>query len=106
MIPAPGEAPADYWTHRGTATRRERYDDTIALFYRDVPPRLAAEALKRARTRSETRLGEPSPLKARPAVPTKVLICRDDRDSPPDSLERAGRSGDQRGARQHHQRHR
>jgi hypothetical protein len=58
MIPAPGEAPADYWTHtRYGDQARERYDDTIALFYHDVPPRLASEALKRGRTQSEARLG-------------------------------------------------
>jgi hypothetical protein len=92
MIPAPGEATADYWAHtRYGDQARERYDDTIALFYHDVPPRLAAEALKRGRTQSEARLGEPSPLKAWPAVPTKVLICRDDRLFPTSFLGRVAR---------------
>lgn len=80
MIPAPGEAPADYWTNtRYGEEARQRYDDEVALFYHDVPPELAAEALKRGRTQSEARMGEPSPLKAWPDVPTRVLICRDDR---------------------------
>ncbi len=71
MIPAPGEAPADYLAHtRYGDEAREGYDDTIALFYHDVPPELASEALKRGRTQSEARLGEPSPLMAWPAVPT------------------------------------
>lgn len=92
MIPAPGEAPADYWTHTGYGDEeRERYDDTIALFYHDVQPPLAAEALRRTRTQSEARLGEPSPLKAWPAVPTKVLICRDDRLMPASFLRRVAR---------------
>jgi hypothetical protein len=53
-IPAPGKAPADYWTHtRYDDETREQYDDTIALFHHDVPPRLASEALKQARTQSE-----------------------------------------------------
>jgi hypothetical protein len=53
MIPAPGEAPADYWTHtRYNEEVRDRYDDAIALFYQDVPPELATEALNRARTQS------------------------------------------------------
>jgi hypothetical protein len=39
MIPAPGEAPARYWTNTGYDEEpRERYDDEIALFYHDVPP--------------------------------------------------------------------
>jgi pimeloyl-ACP methyl ester carboxylesterase len=80
MIPAPGEAPADYGTNtRYDEEPRDRYDDPIALFYHDVPPELAAEALRRGRTQSEARMGEPSPLKAWPDVPTRVLICRDDR---------------------------
>ena len=92
MIPAPGEAPADYWTHtRYSDEARERYDNDIALFYYDVPPQLAAEALKRARTQSEARLGEPSPLKAWTDVPTRVLICRDDHLFPAGFLRRVAR---------------
>ena len=34
MVPAPGEAPADYWTNtRYEDEVRESYDDVIALFY-------------------------------------------------------------------------
>jgi len=92
MIPAPGEAPADYWTNtRYGDEARQPYDDTIALFYPDVPPRLAAEALRRGRTQSEARMGEPSPLNAWPAVPVKVLICRDDRLFPTSYLRRVAR---------------
>ncbi|MBO0770568.1 MAG: alpha/beta hydrolase [Actinobacteria bacterium] len=89
MIPAPGEAPADYLSGtRYEQEPRQQYDDTIALFYQDVPPDLAAEALRRARGQSEARLGEPSPLQAWPDVPTRVLICRDDRLFPPAFLRR------------------
>jgi hypothetical protein len=50
MIPSPGEAPADYWTNtRYEDDVHESHDDEIALFYQDVPPELAAEALKRGR---------------------------------------------------------
>jgi pimeloyl-ACP methyl ester carboxylesterase len=80
MIPVPGEAPADYWTDtRYEEEEREPSDDEVALFYQDVPPELVSEALKRGRTQSETRRGEPSPLKAWPDVPTRVLLCRNDR---------------------------
>ena len=79
MIPAPREAPADYWTHtRYDEEPHERYDDEVALFYQDVPPELAAEALRRGRTQSEARMHEPSPLEAWPEVPTRVLLCGDD----------------------------
>jgi pimeloyl-ACP methyl ester carboxylesterase len=70
MIPAPGEAPADYWANtRYEGELQERYEDDIALFYQDVPPELASEALKRSRRQSEARMGEPSPLAAWPDVP-------------------------------------
>ena len=80
MIPAPKEAPADYWANtRYGEEVQERYEDDIALFYHDVPPELGSEALRRSRRQSETRLAEPSPLAAWPDVPTRVLLCRDDR---------------------------
>ncbi|WP_433306558.1 alpha/beta fold hydrolase [Actinoplanes sp. CA-030573] len=86
MIPAPGEAPADYWADTG-------YDHEAEgdLFYQDVPAELAAEAMKRSRRQSETRLSEPSPLAAWPAVPTRVIACRDDRLLPLPYLRRVSR---------------
>jgi hypothetical protein len=36
---------------------QERYEDDISLFYEDVPPELASEALKRSRRQSEARMG-------------------------------------------------
>lgn len=92
MIPAPGEAPADYFTNtRYYEEPRDRYDDEIALFYQDVPPDIAAEARRRGRTQSEARMGEPSPLTAWPAIPTRVLICRQDRLFPAGFLRRVAR---------------
>jgi pimeloyl-ACP methyl ester carboxylesterase len=79
MIPAPGEAPADYWANTRYAEEvDERYEDDVALFYQDVPRELASEALKRSRGQSDARLGEPSPLETWPDVPTRVLLCHDD----------------------------
>ena len=89
MIPAPRESPADYWTNtRYEEEARESYDDEIALFYQDVPAELATEALKRGRPQSEARMHEPSPMKAWPDVPTRVLLCRDDRLFPASFLRR------------------
>ena len=80
MIPAPGEAPADYWTNTGYEGEvRESFDDEIALFYQDVPPELASAALDRGRMQSEARMQEPCPMQVWPDVPTRVLLCRDDR---------------------------
>jgi pimeloyl-ACP methyl ester carboxylesterase len=89
MIPMPNEAPADYWTNtRYEQEVHEPYDDEIALFYQDVPPQLAAQARKRGRRQSEAKLFEPSPLKAWPDVPTRVMLCRDDRLFPAPFLRR------------------
>jgi pimeloyl-ACP methyl ester carboxylesterase len=92
MIPAPGESPADYWTNTGYGDEpREHHRDEIALFYHDVPPELAAEALERGRRQSEARLDEPSPLRAWPGVPTRVLLCRDDHLFPAAFIRRVAR---------------
>ncbi len=92
MIPAPAEAPADFWTDtRYAEEARDHYDGTIALFYQDVPSELATEALKRSRTQSEARMDEPSPLRSWPEVPTRVLSCRDDHLLPTAFLHRVAR---------------
>lgn len=92
MIPRPNEAPADYWTNTSYEEEvHEHYDDEIALFYQDVPPELAAQALRRGRRQSEVKLSEPSPLEAWPDVPTRVLLCLDDRLFPPPFLRRVAR---------------
>jgi alpha/beta hydrolase family protein len=89
MIPAPGEAPADYWSNTRYADEpRESYDD---LFYHDVAPELVARARTRSQGQSEARMGEPSPLRAWPDVPTRVLLCRDDHLLPPGFVRRVAR---------------
>lgn len=74
MVPAPGERFADWWTNAGF--EESGLDD---LFYDDVPPALAAEAQKREREESSAALSQPWPLAALPDVPTRYLLCRDDR---------------------------
>ena len=47
MIPLPGEAPSAYWANTGYEQEvGDMPEDPIALFYHDVPPALAAEALE------------------------------------------------------------
>jgi pimeloyl-ACP methyl ester carboxylesterase len=99
MIPSPGEPPGDWWTNTGyqpamldgveepEGTGGEGAE-TIATFLHDVPPDLAAEALKRVRDQSATPMEKPWPLEAWPDVPTRFLLCRDDRFFPADFMRR------------------
>jgi pimeloyl-ACP methyl ester carboxylesterase len=83
MVPSPDETGNEWWSHSGyEAAAREqgpRDEDEIAIFYHDVSPELAAEAMRRARDQAEGPMREPWPLDAWPAVPTRYLLCRDDR---------------------------
>jgi pimeloyl-ACP methyl ester carboxylesterase len=89
MIPAPGEAPGAWWAATGHAEARgamaERIgpdydaDDQVATFLHDVPPPLVAESAHHLRPQSGTPFARPWPLDAWPDVPTRFLLCRDDR---------------------------
>jgi pimeloyl-ACP methyl ester carboxylesterase len=91
MVPRPGESPGEWWANTGwEAARREeaaRYgspsDGTFnvkATFFHDVAPDVVAEAFARGeRAQSGTPFDQPWPLAAWPEVPTKFLLCRDDR---------------------------
>ncbi|SNT61344.1 Pimeloyl-ACP methyl ester carboxylesterase [Streptosporangium subroseum] len=99
MIPSPGEPPGDWWANTGwERARREQDerdgrapDDDTALFLHDVPPELAAEAKRRSRDQSATPFVKPWPLDAWPSVPTKFLLCRDDRFFPAEFMRRVVR---------------
>jgi Alpha/beta hydrolase family len=98
MVPAPGEAPDDWSANTGFAQARREQEkrdgpapDDDALFFHDVPPDLAAEAMRRARQQSDTPGKRPWPLPAWPNVPTRFLLCRDDRFFPAEFLRRVVR---------------
>ena len=52
---------------------------------------IAAESLERGREQSDTPTEEPWPFEEWPDVPTRFLLCRDDRLLPPDFLRRVVR---------------
>ena len=79
LVPAPGETPEDWWASTGYEADAGAAGDELAIFYHDVPPALAAEALERGRSQSSTPTREPWPLDAWPDVPTRFVLCRDDR---------------------------
>jgi hypothetical protein len=88
---------ATTWSRPTCPTRTTRPDcrpphpDPVATFLHDVPPDLAAEAVRRWRDQSSTPWERPWPLAAWPAVPTRFLLCRDDRVFPAAFLRRVVR---------------
>jgi pimeloyl-ACP methyl ester carboxylesterase len=79
MVPSPGESAGEMFANTGYAPEKQDDSSDLALFYHDVPPALAAEALAKGRRQSETPGNEPWPLEAWPDVPTRFLLCRNDR---------------------------
>jgi pimeloyl-ACP methyl ester carboxylesterase len=80
MIPTPGETGGEWWSNTGyRPVEGIDQEDLVATFMHDVPPELAAEALKRTRDQSSTPMGQPWPLDAWPDVPTRYLLCSEDR---------------------------
>jgi pimeloyl-ACP methyl ester carboxylesterase len=99
MVPHPGETPGAWWEHTryreaieaqarrdGGATGN---DDPLVSFYNGVPRPLAQEALRRGqRGESSAVWGTPWPLETWPNVPTRFVLCQDDRCFPPAFMRR------------------
>jgi pimeloyl-ACP methyl ester carboxylesterase len=98
MVPDPGETPADWWINTGYGQAAQEQarrdggetgsDDPFVSFYHDVPRALAEEALSKERSESNTAYQDPWPLDAWPAVPTRFVLCTEDRFFPPDFMRR------------------
>jgi pimeloyl-ACP methyl ester carboxylesterase len=86
MIPQPGETADAMWKDTGWRMPRGADSSAIGVFYHDVDPDLAAEAMSRERRQSKSTGGEPWPLRAWPDLPTHFIVCRDDRFFPADWL--------------------
>jgi len=90
MVPKPGEKPDDWWSAVGyVAAVREQAgrdggltgsDDPYVSFLHDVPRELAEEAMSREREHPSTAAGAvPWPLETLPAIPTRFVLCTEDR---------------------------
>jgi hypothetical protein len=99
MVPAPGEKPEDWFASTGwePSVRQDPRpdgagaagdDEPSDVFYHDVPPALAAEARRRERVHSDTPGQSPWPLASWPAVPTRFVLCTEDRLFPPAFMRR------------------
>jgi len=86
MIPRHGESFNEWWTNAGY--EESGYED---VFYHDVPTELAAQAMGAEHGQASRPLAEPWPLQTWHDVPTKYLLCRDDRMFPADWARRHAR---------------
>ena len=98
MIPAPGEKAEDWFANTGysQAVREQARrdggktgsEDRFVVYYQDVPRALAEEALSKGRSQSATAGQSPWPLDGWPAVPTRFVLCTEDRFFPPELMRR------------------
>lgn len=90
MIPVPGEKPEDWPANTGLwqavagqAARdggKTGSSDPLTTFYHDVPRDLAEQAVRRGgRPQSDTPGRSPWPLSSWPAIPTRFVLCTEDR---------------------------
>jgi pimeloyl-ACP methyl ester carboxylesterase len=92
LVPAPGERANDWWANTGYTPQHGAWpNDERSIFYHDVPSELAAEAQRRSRPQSDTPGAQPWPLAAWPDVPTRFVLCREDRLLPAGFLRRVVR---------------
>ncbi len=91
MVPAPGESPDDWSANTGfdavMGQQGQRYAGQDR-FYQDVPPALAEQARRNVRHQSGTPGHAPWPLDAWPPVPTRFVLCTEDRFFPPEFMRR------------------
>lgn len=110
MIPLPGETGNAWWSNTRRKDAEEAYfasvglppetaADDLAVYFHDVPDDIVREAAAQEPAQSMTPMEQAWPLAAWPAVPTRVLIGRDDRLFPAEfqlkvAKERLGLDGD------------
>jgi pimeloyl-ACP methyl ester carboxylesterase len=90
MVPAPGETPGQWWGNAGFTSPGEELS-VVEQFLGDVPSELAAENMARGRDQLSAEWNDPWPLAALPDLPTRVLLCRDDRFFTPDLQRRVAK---------------
>jgi pimeloyl-ACP methyl ester carboxylesterase len=86
MVPRPGESGGEWWVNTGHAEALQEsgrgpdaLHDPVEMFLHDVPDDVASESEHHVFPQSEKPFETPWPLEAWPDVPTRFLLCRDDR---------------------------
>ena len=77
MVPKPGESAGEWWADTGHVFP-DPFDPAV-VFAHDLPPELAAASLQHVRDQSGRPFEDRWPVAAWPDVPTRFLLCRDDR---------------------------
>jgi len=101
MVPKPGESAGEWWTATGQEDaqremaerdgRKPGMDDIEELFLHDVPTDVIAAGEAHVHMQSGTPFGPPWPRDSWPDVPTRFVLCRDDRLFPADFQRRVVR---------------
>jgi len=84
MVPVPGERGADWAANTGYPGALG--EEEISIFFHDVPRDVAQEAMEHAREQSDAAGEDPWPLRSWPEVPTRYLLCTEDRMFPAEWL--------------------
>src|SRR4051794_47056 len=86
MVPRPGESGGEWWVNtrhadalQAGAGGHDASDDPVVMFLHDVPDDVARESEHHVFPQSDGVFADPWPLDAWPDVPTRFLLCRDDR---------------------------
>jgi pimeloyl-ACP methyl ester carboxylesterase len=93
MVPQPGESGGEWWvnTEHGASRDPDASDDPVDVFLHDVPDDVVRESEHHVFAQSGGVFADPWPLDAWPDVPTRFLLCRDDRFFPADFQRRVVR---------------
>jgi pimeloyl-ACP methyl ester carboxylesterase len=99
MVPKPGESPGAWWSNTGHEEAKRDLDardgrtsegafDPVEIFLHDVPSDVVAQSVAHVKIQSATPFAATWPLAAWPDVPTRFLLCRDDRFFPAEFMRR------------------
>lgn len=79
MVPKPGESAEAMFRNTGWHSDPGAGSSVIQMFYQDVAPDLAEEAIAHGRRQSDRLGAQPWPMPRRPDVPVRFVLCRNDR---------------------------
>jgi pimeloyl-ACP methyl ester carboxylesterase len=79
MVPSPGETAEQMFANTGWQPEPLADSSPRSVYYHDVPADLADQALAHERRQSDTPGQQPWPLAAWPEIPTRFVLCRNDR---------------------------